>query len=270
MDKTTSSSRATLSKILRPLTKKAEKPKSKISAELQTDMLHKAHDPNIVRAYVNAIESSFFKRLFGAEELPGKAATTYAKAHYFPTGKEFEEKESDFLLRERFQEKKQSVPLPKLLFGVKYKLNSVGTLQVTASGFVYLKVDEAFVDVAYPFFYKKGADKPPFIAHIPVMSEDEISNIGIGSLKEIGQPFKFRIKDCVEIEPSFWREMEKIWAFTVESTELEHLRESYCLTSKLHSQDFIIVVAIKRKTEIGAIPEKEKHFLRINPASTRA
>ncbi|MCH9630742.1 MAG: hypothetical protein S4CHLAM37_07460 [Chlamydiia bacterium] len=268
-EKSASSATSVLSKILKPVKKGAAKGVQKVKG-INPDGIQKATNPNIGRAYINAIDSAFFKTLFRAVEMPKNGPTTFAKSHYFPTGKPIDKEESEFLVRERFEEEKKSIDNPRLLFSTKYNLNSEGTLHMTPTGLAFLKVDEKFVDTAYPHFYSKGAEKPPFIAHIPVISEDEMRKLNLKGLKEIGETFKFTVVDCVSITPSHWNEMDTIWALTVKSEELEHFREKYGLTSRLHSQDFIIVVAIKPKSIIKPVKEKEQHYLRVNPATSRA
>ena len=267
MDKTQTSALSNLAKLLSPISKKAERRSQSKILQIQPDLILRAKNPNIGRDYVNAVESSFFKTLFRAEQLPHKNQLTYEKPHYFPSGHNPEKPESPYLLKERFKEKKERIHAPKLLFGAKYKLNSTGTLHMTPTGLVFLKVDEAFVETAYPYFEKKGAEKPPFIAHIPVISEEETQKLQAKGFKELSQSFQFSVKDCIVIEPAYWSEMDKIWALSVESEELEQFREKYGLSSKLHSQDFIIVVGMKKRSDIDPEEEVDKHYLRVSPTS---
>ena len=148
-EKSTSSVTSVLSRILKPVKKVVVKGVQKVK-DINPDGIQKAPDPNIGRAYVNAIDSAFFKTLFKAVEIPRKGPTTFAKSHYFPTGKPFETKESEFLVRERFQEEKKSIKNSRLLFSTKYNLNSEGILHLTPTGLAFLKVDEQFVETAYP------------------------------------------------------------------------------------------------------------------------
>lgn len=209
------------------------------------------------------------KQLFNQPSYGSGTKTTYAKPHYF-AHIHYSEKILPYLIKERLPDEILPVHSPKLLFGAKFQLDQSGILKQTPSGLVYLDISDDYIHKLYPFFYPHGAEKPPYSAHIPIISEQEASSMACQDLAELGQRFTFTIKDCERITPKHSPETEAIWVLNVESPSLMLLREHHQLPSKLHSHDFAIVLAIKHKKNLTIPKEHECHYFRVNPALSYA
>jgi len=121
-----------------------------------------------------------------------------------------------------------------------------GQLVVKSDGFVYLKVDDAYIHALYPLLdlKKEGFKKPPYFrspeapgAHISVFNVNE--NI---EPNEVGQNFHFDLKQIMIVKPS---KNTSYAVLQVESPELEKLREKYGLGPKLHGHEYHISLAKK-------------------------
>ncbi|EFB40102.1 hypothetical protein pah_c265o004 [Parachlamydia acanthamoebae str. Hall's coccus] len=120
-----------------------------------------------------------------------------------------------------------------------------GELVAKSDGFVYLKVDDAYIHTLFPMLeLEDGYDKPPYFrtegapgAHISVFYVDE--NI---TPEEIGQIFQFELKQIVIVQPS---KTASYVVLQVESPELEALRKKYGLSPKLLGHDYHISLAKK-------------------------
>jgi hypothetical protein len=121
-----------------------------------------------------------------------------------------------------------------------------GQLKVKSDGFVYLKVDDAYIHNLFPMLelQKDGYREPPYFrtreapgAHMSVFYENEHV-----VPEEAGQTFHFELKDIVIVKPS---KHDRYAVLVVESPELEKLREKYGLSPKLLGHDFHITLAKK-------------------------
>ena len=112
------------------------------------------------------------------------------------------------------------------------RLPLVGVLTEEKRGFVYLKVDDNYINQLFPMLSSPDYSKPPYFrrldspgAHISVFYVNERNQTG--AIKEIGQKYSFKITGLVsvppktheyivlEVESSRFREVKtKIWAFT--------------------------------------------------------
>lgn len=126
-------------------------------------------------------------------------------------------------------------------------LTQVGRLEQAKDGYVYLKVDNDYVNKLFPFLKGEGFHKPavfyrqPSIgAHISVFYEYEARDIG--EIQELGQKFSFKIKHIDRVRT---RRNEYV-VLQVHSPELEKLRESYGLAPHLNHHQFHITIAQKR------------------------
>lgn len=125
-------------------------------------------------------------------------------------------------------------------------------LRHTRDGFYYLDLSQKFVTGLLSMVDDESAGEPPYWqkkynsveAHISVLYGDELEE-GI-VVKEIGQDFSFKLGKFESMKPDDWDDMKKIWIFTVESEELENLRERYGLSKKLKGHDFHITIAVDR------------------------
>ncbi|WP_213158334.1 hypothetical protein [Parachlamydia sp. AcF125] len=123
-----------------------------------------------------------------------------------------------------------------------------GRLAAKSDGFVYLKVDDAYIRTLFPKLglKEKGFRMPPYFrrsdspgAHISVFYADEHVYP-----EEIGQIFHFKLKKIIILQSS---RNTSYAVLQVESPELEKLREKYGASSKLLGQDFHISLARKKK-----------------------
>jgi hypothetical protein len=125
-------------------------------------------------------------------------------------------------------------------------LVSQGTLMQKKDGFVYLKLDNAYVTELYSFIQEPGCHLTSAFyrygsigAHISVIYANEKST---DSIKELGQIFTFIPKKIKRVKT---RKYENI-ILQVESPELMRLRESYGLSPKLNHHEFHITICQKR------------------------
>lgn len=206
---------------------------------------------------------------FNQRTISQRLETTYAKPHYFTHTKQIAHPSHPFLIQERVKEKTTSVISPKLLFGAR-QFKQYGTLKQTSDGLVYLQVSDDYIHKLHPFLALDGAQKPFYCAHIPVISEKELSTLSADQIKELGESFNFSVKDCQRINLEQHPDVESMWVLNIESPSLEHLRERYGLSSRLHSQDFTIVIGTKLK-EITIQPKKQdSYYFKVNPATCYA
>lgn len=204
---------------------------------------------------------------FNQEAIVKRSITTYSKPRYFPHTQQLDFSHPE-LIRERFKDETTPVASPKLIFGAKFQLETKGSLKQTPDGLVYLDISDDFIHKLYPLLRTNGTQKPYYSAHIPIISEKERSTLD--EIKEIGEVFTFSPKDCECLTLREHPDVESVWVLTVESQALEHLREKYRLPSKLHSQEFAIVLAIKpRKTPLMS-KEQDLYYFKINPATSYA
>jgi hypothetical protein len=165
--------------------------------------------------------------------------------------------------------RKNPTPIPYLLFessetakarpvpGNSFLLRSLckgkGVLKQNKQGFVYLDVDNHFINAMLPFLQLQGLVRPPYFnlfgtpegAHIAVIPARESAFHYLTQFREIGQEFPFEIEGLYSLEPTLWPEVEQVWFFKVHSSNLETLRRRYFLTEKPGGHSFHIAVAIK-------------------------
>lgn len=197
-----------------------------------------------------------------------KSQTTYAKPPYFSHIKELEPAHAN-LIKERFQEDRVVVTSPELLQEAK-KLQQNGILKQTPKGLVYLHISDDYIHDLYPFFSADGAQKPPYCAHIAIISEEEAARLSIEEIQELGKCFTFEIKDCLQLTLRHSSDVESVWVLTVKCPALEHLRERYGLSSQLHSQEFYSLLGIKLRSISIHPKEEDLYYFRVNPAFSYA
>lgn len=114
-------------------------------------------------------------------------------------------------------------------------------------GFIYLDVPNAIItpfrtllpDTAHPR-ETVDSDITYVGAHISVMFPDELENVKI---KELGDDFSYRIKGLETVEPEG---KDAVYFVTVDSPELEKLREKYNLSKRIKDHDFHITVGVDK------------------------
>ncbi len=127
-----------------------------------------------------------------------------------------------------------------------------GCLKQTKDGFVYVDIPNSVFKGFLPLL--DGAEKPPkddkhedIGAHITVIKKKEIKENDI-LFKDKDKEVKYTIKGLEEVEdPDGWDEMQKVWFVTVDSPDLEKIRKSYGLPSKIKNHNFHITVGVKKK-----------------------
>lgn len=126
-------------------------------------------------------------------------------------------------------------------------LPAEGQLMVKSDGFVYLKVDDAYIHTLFPMLglEQDGYQEPPYFrtkeapgAHISVFYADEHIRP-----EEVGQHFHFELKHIELVRPS---KNASYAILVVESPELEKLREKYGLSAKLFGHEYHIALAKKQ------------------------
>jgi len=128
-------------------------------------------------------------------------------------------------------------------------LPQTGVLMEEKQGFVYLKVDDAYVNQLFSMLPYPGYSKPPYFrrpdspgAHISVFYVDERSQTG--KINEIGQKYSFKITGFALVPP----QTSEYLVLKVESPDLEQLRKKYGLSPLLKGHEFHITVGKKNKS----------------------
>lgn len=122
-------------------------------------------------------------------------------------------------------------------------LKGEGILRKKDNGFVYLDVDNAFIDSVVPHLELPGelralpTAKRSLGAHISVFNEAEVEH-----LDELGHCFSFEVKEIRSFTAHTRDGLKKLWTIAVESSELEHLRASYGLSPKLKGHAYHITL----------------------------
>ncbi|MBA3720946.1 MAG: hypothetical protein H0W88_00925 [Parachlamydiaceae bacterium] len=129
----------------------------------------------------------------------------------------------------------------------KNNLPQNGILKEDPDGFVYLKVDDGYINQLFPQLHVRNYVKPPFFrrpdapgAHISVIYVEELRRIG--KIKEIGSSYTFTIKSLAFVPP----QTGEFIILQVESPELDNLRSSYGLSPHLKGHQFHISIAKRR------------------------
>lgn len=125
-------------------------------------------------------------------------------------------------------------------------LPQTGVLKEDARGFVYLKVDDGYINKLSQFVIDPRYGKPPYFrrpdspgAHISVIYREERNRTG--PIQEIGQTFPFTLMELAHVPPK----TGKYLVLQVYSPELEHLRKKYDLSPLLKGHAFHITIAEK-------------------------
>jgi len=150
-------------------------------------------------------------------------------------------------------------------------LDGKGVLQQANDGFVYLEVSGNFINALLPLLKEVPVCRLPFEAepnypqaHIAVILPKEAkAKEGWGRIKELGEEFSFMIEKCYSLKPALWPEMERVYFLTINSQDLERLRESYLLPSKINAHDFQLAFAAQ-EAEIPRHYEERKMTYRLN------
>jgi hypothetical protein len=123
------------------------------------------------------------------------------------------------------------------------KLPHKGVLQ-ESMGFVYLHVDDRYIEDLFPLLNNRRYFKPPYFrqpdgvgAHISVFYTNETERLG--RIQEIGQEFSFEITDLAYVPPRY----RDYIVIEVSAPELEQLRQKYGFSPLLKGHQFHITIA---------------------------
>jgi hypothetical protein len=149
-----------------------------------------------------------------------------------------------------FQTTCKSEPAPKIMEHVNYQLPPSGILR-EHKGFVYVDLDDDYIHDVVKFIQDEGFQKPPYFgkadlvgAHISVMFPSELKKHNITKIDECGQRIFFKIKSCAVVYPARMK-VNSVYIITVDSKELNTIREKYSLPKPEH--DFHITIGITPK-----------------------
>lgn len=140
------------------------------------------------------------------------------------------------------------------------KLHALGQLKLKGNGFVYLDVDNAYVDDSVTLLPIEGPFNPVSTqrrqmgAHISVIYEDEMIGHGIWELAQAGEWFHFEVKELRYVDRISSKGKERLWLLAVDAPGLQRLRRSYGLKPKLQGYDFHITIGRESRENI----EKEE------------
>ena len=135
------------------------------------------------------------------------------------------------------------------------KVELTGKLKQTDDGFVYVKIDDNFIDGVFPLLPDDNIKKPPYFdkdgigAHISAITAEEIEKKKIDKIKELNEEIPFSFKEVHSTNPAGWDEMEKVWFVSVDIPKLVEIRKRYGLpeTYENKGHDFHITVAVRKK-----------------------
>jgi len=130
------------------------------------------------------------------------------------------------------------------------QLEQKGILKQKDNGYLYVEVSRDFIAEALLLIDAQGKIVPPqhytskkgIGAHISVMYEDEQILNEIWEIKELGQEFTFTVMELRTVKLNKNNKVKKLWLLAVAAPELEKLRESYGLSSRLKGHDFHITI----------------------------
>lgn len=125
-----------------------------------------------------------------------------------------------------------------------------GILKQKDNGYLYVEVSKDFIAATLPIMDVPGKIVPPrhytskkgIGAHISVMYENELILNEIWEIKELGKEFTFNVIELRTVKLNKDNKIKKLWLLAVSAPELEKLRESYGLPSKLKNHDFHITI----------------------------
>lgn len=136
----------------------------------------------------------------------------------------------------------------KIVEWARANLPQTGALKID-DGFVYLKVDDRYINQLFPLVESPRYMKPPYFrhhgspgAHISVMYLDELQPKKHTSISELGKSFSFTLSDVVYVPPRY----RNYIVVQVKAPELEDLRQKYGLSPLLKDHEFHITIAKKK------------------------
>lgn len=128
------------------------------------------------------------------------------------------------------------------------KVDAIGQLHLKANGFVYLNVDNEFIDATWQQLPIQGRFTPistkskSMSAHISTIYEDEMIGHEIWNLQEAGEWFTFEVKELRYVDRKTTQGKNRLWLLAADVPGLERLRTHYGLKPKLQGHDFHITL----------------------------
>ncbi len=142
------------------------------------------------------------------------------------------------------------------------KVDSVGQLCLKNGGFVYVNVDNDFIESITSLLPIKGnfnpldTNKKAMGAHISVFYEDEMIGNEIWLLEEAGEWFNFEVKEIRYLERKTSNGKSRLWLIAVDAPALQRLRIHYGLKPMLQGHDFHITIGTEKfEIESSTSPE---------------
>lgn len=158
-----------------------------------------------------------------------------------------------------YQVEDQPVVIEKVI-----QFEQKGILKQKDNGYLYVEVSNDFIGEALPLIHAQGKIVPPrhytskkgIGAHISVMYENEQIQNEIWEISELGQEFTFTVMELRTVKINKDNKLKKLWLIAVAAPELERLRESYGLSSKLKNHDFHITIGtqVPGKPQVKILP----------------
>ncbi len=140
---------------------------------------------------------------------------------------------------------------PTILNYIQKNLAHSGVLK-NSNGFVYVDVDDAYIQELVTFIQKEGFVQPPYFgspdlvgAHISVIFPDEMKQYGVERVEECGEKIEFVPKECEVVHPPKWEGIDEVYFVVVEAPELDRIREKYGLPKRKY--DYHITIGVKPK-----------------------
>ncbi len=174
-------------------------------------------------------------------------------------------------LLEESDEMAISYPSTEIKKFITKHLSRKGKLSQNTRGFVFVELEDGYIEDLLPFVPDKQAEAAPYLGiyskpdspHIPVILVSEKIARELGEIREIGEEILFEILGLHSTSPAHWPKIEKVWFLTVQSSRLEEIRERYRLPARIGSHDFAIAIGV-----VYADKKKKKKpaTMRINPA----
>ena len=125
------------------------------------------------------------------------------------------------------------------LFEMASKLKTIGFLTKGSNNYIYLNIDNAFIDDLFPLLDNPGIEIPDYFgdqkagAHISVIYPEENKII---SLEDLHKEYSFRIYDIAQANLG----RKAYYILLVDSPELLQLRRKYGLPDLLNFKGFKI------------------------------
>lgn len=131
-------------------------------------------------------------------------------------------------------------------------LPEYGVLKQDSYGFVYVDVDDRYIQNLITFLEDEGYEKPPYFgrglhgAHISVIYVNEADYYSIDKIEEAGTTINFKVKGCKIVSPPS-KPNELDYLVIVEAPVLNKIRKKYGLAKPLY--DFHITIGKKNIAE---------------------